>query len=58
MGLKAPGIITFLVTIILTVTALIMTFFDAKIPFLENREFGVLVVAHFILIFGCLMRGL
>ncbi len=58
MGLKAPSIMTFLVAIILTVTVLIMKFFDAKIPFLEDREFGVLLVAHFILIFGCLMRGL
>lgn len=58
MGLKAPSIITFLVSIILTVTVLIMKFFDARIPFLDDREFAVLLVAHFILIFGCLMRGL
>jgi hypothetical protein len=58
MGLKAPGIITFLFTIILTVTVLIVKFFDAKIPFIENREFWVLLFSHLILILGCLMRGL
>ncbi|CFX59920.1 conserved protein of unknown function [Candidatus Filomicrobium marinum] len=58
MGLKAPGIITFLIAIILTVTVLIMKFFDAKIPFLENREFWVLLFSHFLLILGCLTRGL
>jgi len=34
MGLKAPGILTFMVSIILTVTVLIMKLFGAQIPFL------------------------
>lgn len=58
MGLKAPGMITFLIAVILTVTVLIVKFFDAKIPFIEDREFWVLLFAHLILILGCLMRGL
>ncbi len=32
MGLKAPGIHTFMVSVVLTVVVLIMTFFGAQIP--------------------------
>ena len=39
MGLKAPGILTFMVSIILTVTVLIMKLFGAQIPFLIGNEF-------------------
>jgi hypothetical protein len=58
MGLKAPGILTFMVSIVLTVTVLIMKFFGAEIPFFVGNEFWVLLVAQVILIFGCIMRGL
>ncbi len=58
MGLKAPGILTFLISIILTVTVLIMKFFDAQIPLLMGNEFWALLAAQIILILGCIMRGL
>lgn len=58
MALKAPGIVTFMLAIILTVTVLIMKFFGAEIPFLVGNEFWALLVAHMVLILGCIMRGL
>jgi hypothetical protein len=58
MGLKAPGILTFMVAVILTVTALITKFFGADIPYLTGNEFWVLLVAQVILVLGCIMRGL
>ncbi len=58
MVLKAPGILTFMVSIVLTVTVLIMKFFGAEIPFLIGNEFWVLLLAQAILVLGCAMRGL
>ena len=58
MGLKAPGIITFMLSDILTVTVLIIKFFGAEIPFVTGNEFFVLLLAQVILVFGCIMRGL
>ena len=58
MVLKAPGILTFMVSIVLTVTVLIMKFFGAEIPFLIGNEFWVMLLAQAILVLGCVMRGL
>ena len=58
MVLKAPGILTFMVSIVLTVTVLILKFFGAEIPFLIGNEFWVLLLAQAILVLGCVMRGL
>jgi len=58
MGLKAPGILTFMVSVVLTVTVLIMKFFGAEIPFLNGNEFWALLLAQVILVLGCIMRGL
>ncbi len=58
MGLKAPGIITFMISVILTVIVLTMKFFGAQIPLLAGHDFWVLFVAQTILIIGCLSRGL
>lgn len=58
MGLKAPGIVTFLLTIILTVVVLVTRFFDANIPIVQAYDFWVLLTAHLILVLACLMRGL
>jgi hypothetical protein len=58
MALKAPGIVTFMLSVILTVTVLIMKFFGAEIPFFVGNEFWVLLVAQAILVLGCIMRGL
>lgn len=58
MGLKAPGILTFMVSVVLTVTVLITRFFGAEIPLLTGNEFWVLLAAQIILVMGCIMRGL
>lgn len=58
MGVKAPGIITFLIAVVLTVTVLISKFFNAEIPLLQGNEFWVLLSAHVLLMLGCLMRAL
>ncbi len=58
MALKAPGILTFMVSVILAVAVLIVKFFGASIPFVNGNEFWFLLLAHIILVFGCVMRGL
>lgn len=58
MGLKAPGILTFMLSVIITVVVLVVTFFGADIPMLKGNEFWALLVAQLILVFGCIMRGL
>ncbi len=57
MGLRAPGILTFIISIVLTVMVVLMRFFGATIPFLDGNEFWVLLVAQLILIFGCMVRA-
>lgn len=58
MGLKAPGILTFMLSVIITVVVLVVTFFGADIPLLKGHEFWALLVAQMILVMGCIMRGL
>ena len=58
MGLKAPGLLVFMLSVILTVVLLMTKFFGADIPFLANNEFWALLAAQVILILGCVMRGL
>ena len=58
MGLKAPGILTFMLSVILVVAVLMAKFFGATIPLLTGNEFWALLVAHVILVLGCAMRGL
>jgi hypothetical protein len=58
MVLKAPGIITFILSIILTVCVLVVKFFGAQIPLMLGNEFWFLLLAHVILLLGCIMRGL
>jgi len=58
MGLKAPGILTFMLSVILTVTVLIIKFFGAEIPLITGNEFWALLAAQIILVLGCIMRGL
>jgi hypothetical protein len=58
MVLKAPGIVTFMLSVILTVAVLIDYFFGSQIPFLTDNKFGALLLAQVILIMGCIMRGL
>lgn len=58
MGLSAPGIITFMVSVILTVCALMAKYFGAQIPLIQGHEFWALLVAQLILTLGCLIRTL
>jgi hypothetical protein len=58
MGLKAPSILTFMLSVILTVVVMITMFFGAQIPLLNGNEFWALLVAQLLLIIGCMVRGL
>ena len=58
VGLKAPGIITFMVSVILAVIVLVSTFFGADIPGLKGHEFWALLLSYGVLMLGCLLRGL
>jgi hypothetical protein len=58
MGLKAPGIITFLLSVILTVIVLTSKFFGATIPGLTGNESWAMLVAYCILMLGCMVRGM
>jgi hypothetical protein len=57
MGLKAPGLLTFLMSVMLTVTVLLAKI-GIQIPVVSGREFLVLLIAQILLILGCTMRGL
>jgi hypothetical protein len=58
MGLKAPGIITFMLSVILTVIVLTSKFFGADIPGLTGNESWALLASYSILMLGCLVRGM
>lgn len=60
MGLKAPGILTFLISFVLMLAVMGAKYFNATIPGLTGdvTQFAGLLVAYFILVLGCLMRAL
>jgi hypothetical protein len=58
MGLKAPGIITFMLSVILTVIVLTSKFFGADIPGLTGNESWALLASYSILMLGCMVRGM
>jgi len=60
MILKAPGILTFLASIILAFGVLYARYFASDVPFLtgEATQFYVLLIAYVVLVLGCIMRGL
>ena len=58
MGLKAPGIITFMLSVILTVIVLTSKCFGANIPWLTGNESWALLVSYSILMLGCMVRGM
>ena len=58
VGLKAPSILTFMVSVILAVVVIIAKFFEASIPVISGHEFYVLLAAHMLLVLGCMLRGL
>ena len=55
MGLKAPSLLTFMLAVILTVCILVVKFFEAQIPLIQGHEFWALLVAHTVLLLGCVM---
>jgi hypothetical protein len=58
MSLKAPGILTFTLSVVLMVCVLVVRFFGAEIPLLVGNEFWALLAAQLILVIGCMVRGL
>lgn len=60
MGLKAPGLLTFLLSFVLMMAVLFAKFFGARIPGLttELMEFAGLLIAYVVLALGCLIRSL
>ena len=60
MGLKAPGILTFLVSFVIMTAVLGAKYFNATIPGLTGdvTQFAGLLAAYFILVLGCLLRAL
>lgn len=58
MGLKAPGIVTFMLSVILTVIVLMSKFFGAEIPWLTGNESWAMLASYTILMLGCMVRGM
>jgi hypothetical protein len=60
MALKAPGILIFLLSVVIALAVLFTKFFGATIPFLsgENTQFFGMLIAYVVLLLGCIMRGL
>jgi hypothetical protein len=58
MGLKAPGIITFMVSVILAVIVLMSESFGAEIPGLKGNELWALLASYAVLMLGCMVPGL
>ena len=60
MALKAPGILIFTLSIVLSLAVLFARFFGATVPFLtgDATQFYAMWAAYLVLVFGCIMRGL
>ena len=60
MALKAPGILIFLLSIILALAVLFARYFGATVPLLggDATQFYGMLAAYVIRVLGCIMRGL
>jgi hypothetical protein len=58
MGLKAPGIVTFMLSVILAVVTLMVVFFGADIPGIKGNELSFLLTSYGVLVLGCLVKWL
>ena len=61
MALKAPGIIVFMLYIVVALAVLFSRFFGATVPYLsggDTTQFYAMAVAYLVLLLGCIMRGL
>ena len=58
MGLKAPSIITFTLSIILVVIAAGSKYAQAHVPMVNGNEIPMLIFAHLLLALGCVLDRL
>ena len=60
MALKAPGILIFMLSLVLALAVLFSRFFGASVPYLtgDTTQFYVMWSAYLVLLLGCVMRGL
>jgi hypothetical protein len=60
MALKAPGILAFLLSIVLALAVLVARLLPDVLPLLSGNatQFYGLLAAYVILVLGCTMRGL
>ena len=60
MALKAPGILIFMLSIILSLAVLFARFFGANVPLspADTTQFYAMWGAYLVLVLGCVMRGL
>jgi hypothetical protein len=60
MALKAPGILIFTLSIIVSLAVLFSRFFGATVPYLtgDATQFYAMWAAYLVLVLGCVMRGL
>jgi hypothetical protein len=56
MGMKAPGLLTFCVSVLLTL-AVLLSKIGVAVPLVSGYEFLVLLLAQVLLILGCTTRG-
>lgn len=55
MGIKTPGLLTFAVSVLLTLGVLLSTI-GVAVPLIRGHEFWALLVAQILLILGCTIR--
>jgi hypothetical protein len=60
MALKAPGILIFTLSLVLSLAVLFSRFFGATVPYLtgDTTQFYAMWGAYLVLLLGCVMRGL
>jgi hypothetical protein len=60
MALKAPGVLAFLLSIVLALAVLAARLVGANVPLLttDTAQFYGLLAAYVVLLLGCIMRGL
>src|SRR5262245_36820160 len=60
MALKAPGILIFTLSLVLSLAVLFSRFFGASVPYLtgDTTLFYAMWGAYLVLLLGCVMRGL
>lgn len=60
MALKAPGILIFLLSMVLALAVVVAKALPALLPLLSGAtvQFYALLAAYVVLVLGCIMRGL